>query len=483
MKAILVATGYDSLLQPLIYYQPTPLFRIADKPIIFFILECLKQHKIVDFEIILSYLPHKIESLLDGGKRWGINITFHLVKNPQYPFSAVSSIARKEKENEILLGRGDSLPFFKPESLKKSDNGLSTLMFYSAKNWSGWGIFDPSILSHIPSHLSEDDFIGCLTQYQQIQVKPFLSVRSFSDLLHSNFLIARMKKLSKLFPSLTKILQPGVVISPAVIIHPTVKMIPPIIIGENCEIKEHVQLGPYVIVENHCIIDRASKINHSLICQYSYIGEDLDISESIISRNLIINIPLETFITIRDDFILSVSLVPSWSRAVYYFLERFLASLLFVLLLPMFLFMLISHRILEQPMLQLPALRQESEWKVFRWLSFVRKDQSNLKGIGKYFFQLPTFINIIRGEAHFVGVSPRSIQAVKELPIDWKNLYLKAKVGLITLANLNRVDSEMTDELYASEAFYAVNMGIIFDLKLFLRWLRSLICKKIVKNS
>ena len=110
MRALLVATGYRKVMEPLVSYRPTVLLNIADKPIIFHIIEALIKRKITDFDLILSHFPEQVEECLGDGKRWGINIRYHLAKDPNTPFASIIPAVRTWKEEPVLFGVADSLP-------------------------------------------------------------------------------------------------------------------------------------------------------------------------------------------------------------------------------------------------------------------------------------------------------------------------------------------------------------------------------------
>ena len=100
-----------------------------------------------------------------------------------------------------------------------------------------------------------------------------------------------------------------------------------------------------------------------------------------------------------------------------------------------------------------------------------------------FFSRIPLLLNIIQGDVHFVGVVPRSIKDTKTLPPDWQKLYLQSKVGLITLANLDHGNYPTGDDLYASETYYAINMGLWYDIKLCFRWFKKKIVSPFLRRK
>jgi len=98
MKAVILATGHCPGMDPLISYRPTPLLNVADKPIIFYIIEFLVQKGIRNIDLVISHLPEQIEEKLDDGKRWGAEICYHLAKDPNYPFSVPPALHHKFRD-------------------------------------------------------------------------------------------------------------------------------------------------------------------------------------------------------------------------------------------------------------------------------------------------------------------------------------------------------------------------------------------------
>ena len=470
MRAVLIATGYPEGMGTLMCsYRPTPLLRIADKPVIFYIMEFLVKHKITKCDLVLNHLPQMIETRLGDGERWGLQITYHLARDAAQPFAVLRPAVQGWKEDTVLFGMGDCLPSFGPEDFAQ---GAPTLFYYPDKAWSGWSILPTKALEGIPSKTPLAEMPRFLAaESRAASVKPSLSTRSLEDLKKSNLMIIAQKNPQYLLPPTARMVESAVWLSRAVSLHPTAKVLPPVFIGQNCQIKSGAVIGPNAVIENNCIIDSRSVIQDAIVCYRSYVGEGLEIRNCIVDRNLLINLALNTNVTIHDDFILGDMSPPKFKLFPIMLLERLLAAISLLLFFPVYLYLKKNHGIHLDPMLQLPASNDRYTWKTFNWMTFGENPKKKPGAMQRYFRRLPTLWNIIKGEAHFVGVSPRSITDVENLPPDWQKLYLKSKVGLITLSDLDNTPDPTIDDLYASEVFYSVHMGFLYDLKLLFRWL------------
>jgi hypothetical protein len=67
-------------------------------------------------------------------------------------------------------------------------------------------------------------------------------------------------------------------------------------------------------------------------------------------------------------------------------------------------------------------------------------------------------------------VAPRSAEQIKELPSDWRTLYLRAKAGIVTEAYVQYGAGPSEDELYSAEAVYSATAGMGHDAKLLFRY-------------
>jgi mannose-1-phosphate guanylyltransferase len=77
MKAVILAAGLGTRLQPYTFLIPKPMLPLGNKPLLEHIIEWLKESKKTD-QIVLcvSYLHTIIEDYFEDGKRFGIKIEY-----------------------------------------------------------------------------------------------------------------------------------------------------------------------------------------------------------------------------------------------------------------------------------------------------------------------------------------------------------------------------------------------------------------------
>jgi lipopolysaccharide/colanic/teichoic acid biosynthesis glycosyltransferase len=86
--------------------------------------------------------------------------------------------------------------------------------------------------------------------------------------------------------------------------------------------------------------------------------------------------------------------------------------------------------------------------------------------------RLPNLVNVVRGEMGFVGPKPKSLAELDSIPPSWRELYLEARPGIISEAELILGPDAEAEELYAVEAVYSVTRHGLRDFKLGIDYLR-----------
>lgn len=76
MKAMILAAGVGSRLEPLTVNIPKPMVPVANRPAMEHILRLLKRHGFTEVAANLWYLPHKIETYFGNGSDWGVQLTY-----------------------------------------------------------------------------------------------------------------------------------------------------------------------------------------------------------------------------------------------------------------------------------------------------------------------------------------------------------------------------------------------------------------------
>lgn len=74
MKAMILAAGVGSRLDPLTRNVPKPLVPIINRPVMEYLIDLLKIHGFNEIMVNLHYLGDQIEQYFGDGSRWGVKI-------------------------------------------------------------------------------------------------------------------------------------------------------------------------------------------------------------------------------------------------------------------------------------------------------------------------------------------------------------------------------------------------------------------------
>ncbi len=76
MKALILAAGRGTRVQPVTYFLPKPMIPILDRPVMELLLQLLVKHGVTEVMINTSYLAPIIENYFGNGARFGVQLAY-----------------------------------------------------------------------------------------------------------------------------------------------------------------------------------------------------------------------------------------------------------------------------------------------------------------------------------------------------------------------------------------------------------------------
>ena len=327
MKAVIMAGGFGTRIQPLTSSIPKPMIPLFNRPIMLHIVELLKKHDITDLVMLLYHQPFVIKNFFRDGADFGVKITYVTPLQDMGTAGAVKA-AEKYLDERFLVISGDLLTDF---NLKKiidfhvDKKSKATITLTSVKDplqfgvvitdkekritqfleKPGWGevisdtintgiyVLEPEILAAIPNgenfDFSQDLFPAMLNSKDALFGFPakgyWRDIGNTDSYREAYQDIFKGKVNLKIDEPKQDFLGKDLRIGADVTLERPTGLEGTVVIGDNSQILGDVRIKDSVIGRN-CTIEAGVKLNRCVIWDNSYIKKGARISDSVICSNV-----------------------------------------------------------------------------------------------------------------------------------------------------------------------------------------------------
>jgi UDP-N-acetylglucosamine diphosphorylase/glucosamine-1-phosphate N-acetyltransferase len=323
MKAVILAAGEGSRMNPLTHARPKVMLRIANKPLIEHLLIASNLAGISDYVFVVGYRDDQVRDYFMDGKKWGVNIEYRLQRHPKGTADALGKVKDLVDDCFIIMN-GDVLTSHEDLSRLIKGNG-QILTVKEAANLKGLGAIevrdDRVIRIHEktespPTNLANTGFYRLTSEIFDAIAETPLSPRGEYELTDSlQILINRGRQigfqkldfwLSITYPwdllDANKTFIPrgehnyGIIENNVTIEGPYTigegtrirsgsYIIGPVIIGKNCDIGPNCFIRQATAIEDNCHIGSSVEIKNSIIMRGTKIPHHNYIGDSVIGEN------------------------------------------------------------------------------------------------------------------------------------------------------------------------------------------------------
>jgi glucose-1-phosphate thymidylyltransferase len=333
LKGLVLAGGHGTRLRPLTFAGNKHMLPIANRPMIEYSIDHLREAGITDVGMILGPIAEGIKESLGDGSRLGVKLTYIEQREPKGLAHAVLTARNFLGEDDFVMYLGDNLleagakqfvEAFKgggfdcvlggtrvkePERygvIVMHGNEVVRVVekpkeFISDVALIGVYVFNKRIHEAIkrirPSWRNEleitDAIQTLLNENARVKVIPvagwWKDAGRTEDLLDANKLV-----LSRMQSSLQGLLEPGTLVEGHValgegsVVRSGSSITGPVIIGKGCTVGSKAQIGPFVSIGDRCTIDNSIIVN-SIVMEECRMLDAGKIMDSLVGRGSVIS--------------------------------------------------------------------------------------------------------------------------------------------------------------------------------------------------
>ena len=147
MKAIILAGGLGTRLQPYTTFIPKPMLPLGEKPLLEHLIDWLRKNGIKSIVLCVSYLKKTIEDYFEDGTRFGVNIEYAVANKPLATAGQLKT-AEKFVDETFVCVYGDSIFGFSLKNMinyHKKKKSFITMSLYEYKTKLNYGVIDTKI--------------------------------------------------------------------------------------------------------------------------------------------------------------------------------------------------------------------------------------------------------------------------------------------------------------------------------------------------
>jgi NDP-sugar pyrophosphorylase family protein len=323
MKAIIMAAGYGTRLEPLTLAVPKPMVTIVNRPVMEHNLLLLKRYGFKNITANVHYFPEQIENFFGNGKKLGINLSYSYEKDLLGTAGGVRRMAKdisKINKTFVVLS-SDALTDINLSNIikyHKKKKAVVTIALLKVEDTSQFGVvildksnritafqekpkpgkalsnlvntgiyvFEPEILDMIPKDKFFDfakDLFPRLIE-QNIPIYGYPMVEYWSDIGNlKSYLNANLDVLRKIVRVDIPYKKVGssIWVGKDTTIDKTAKFEGTVIIGNGTEVRRGAYLKD-VVIGDMSVISHDTRIEKSVLWKESFISRTSQIYESVI---------------------------------------------------------------------------------------------------------------------------------------------------------------------------------------------------------
>jgi mannose-1-phosphate guanylyltransferase len=321
MKAMILAAGVGSRLEPLTCNIPKPMVPVVNRPAMEHIINLLAKNNITQIAANLWYLPEKIQSYFGDGAKFGVELRYSAEKELMGTAGGVKKLESFLDETFVVIS-GDALTDLNIKNLidrHRQTGAVATIALKEVADPRQFGVviidengrikafqekpgpeealsrlantgvyvFEPEIFKYIPESTVYD--FGKQLFPHLVEVNAPLYGHKMKDYWCDIGTLNQYRLANyDVLKGLVKIDIPGiwhpnaVYVGERTIVAPTASFGPKVVIGRNCHIGDGVEVFGETVIGDNCVIEEGASIFGSIVWHNTQIGRDARLVECVV---------------------------------------------------------------------------------------------------------------------------------------------------------------------------------------------------------
>ncbi|MFH1259940.1 MAG: NDP-sugar synthase [Elusimicrobiota bacterium] len=324
MQAFVMAAGAGTRLRPLTHSIPKPMFPIANKPVMAYTMDLLKNVGITQVAINLFHHPAMIKNYFDKGRRWGMEIVYSEEDKLMGTAGGVKLMEKFFKDSFVVMS-GDGLTDVDLKSaidFHRQKKSLATMVLKPIDARFEYGVTltdkEGRIKKFIEKPAWSDVFANTVNTGIYILEKEifnYIPKRAYYDFGHDLWPLLLKKKqnifayvmsgywcdignLSEYRRSSRDLLEgkigvsiPGekigknIWVGKGTKLHRRARLNGPCVIGDHCEISADVLIDEYTVIGHSNLIEKGAKLKNCILWNDVRVEKNVELNNCIIGNN------------------------------------------------------------------------------------------------------------------------------------------------------------------------------------------------------
>ena len=205
MKAVILAGGLGTRLQPYTFFIPKPMLPLGNKPLLEHLVTWLKRsEKIKEIIICVSYLHRTIEDYFEDGARFGIKISYARAERPLATAGQLKTAENLITEKRFICLYGDSIYDFELDKMINDHVKTKAFLSMSLMNYKTrlkYGFIDTKTVSKknkVTGWREKPEVDGLINIGCYVMEKEFLEMIPKTNTIGMDTIVRKVIKQDKL---------------------------------------------------------------------------------------------------------------------------------------------------------------------------------------------------------------------------------------------------------------------------------------------